>query len=691
LKALLTKYTQRPFYSFLAIVAFLLPIIIYFYAVFKHTVNIPKWDDYGAILNFLTNASDANIFEKLKLITGFHNEHRIFFVRLSSWLEYTFFGTVNFQHLAIWGSLGLIGVLFIIYKFQSKIEGNLWYFLPVPFLLFQLQYLELSLWSMASIQIIFTLLFAFTSLYLLSKEQGTKYFIAAVFFALLAAFNSGNGIVVFVAGAPILFYRPNAGKLIWIWIGFMMLTLLLYFNFGSKGGMISQLPIILIEQPLLISNYFLLFLSSGLVKVFGNTFSQILTALFCLLLIYYVLKTTKGNKMNSQLVALSLFMIGTALIVAFRRGPELGVSQALSSRYKIHSLLFLISLYLLYLDYLKANTRKYYIAVISFLCIGFYIWLLPKNYQVMATHKAKLINGTIRYHLGFGSNTLNFKDVDRASSMLKTSEELDIYQLPDLDKLFYKSITQNIKLPPESKGIKSAFKLVDQSGRLYIYRGWAYIKETGSVGNKISVVLKGGDSTYIFDTFPVSTPDLTKRGEKYKLDHAGFNFSITMDQIKPGPYKVGMLITKGDSLAVLQYKKIIRITSNRELGLLTNKDLQDFNLNSSYYYLDKVEQINDEIIIRGWAFKTGRNSTGSLVKIRLYSDQDQFIFNATPQKRTEVTRAYNLHNANYHDSGFSLKIHSSSMPKGSYNIDLIIDNPEFKDTLRVKNKTLEIK
>ena len=153
---------------------------------------------------------------------------------------------------------------------------------------------------------------------------------------------------------------------------------------------------------------------------------------------------------------------------------------------------------------------------------------------------------------------------------------------------------------------------------------------------------------------------------------------------------MGILITKGN-LQAFQFKKFIKINERKQLDKLNNADLIKLGLQKNYYYLDKLKVEDEYINIRGWAFRTGRSSKGSLARIRLYSDQDQFIFNATPQKRTEVTRAYNLHNANYHDSGFRLKIPSSSIPKGSYKIDLIIENPEFKDTLRVKNKTLEIK
>lgn len=172
---------------------------------FFNTSNIPSWDDYGAILGFINRAHDApSLFHQVQLMFGKYAEHRIFYVKLITLLDYYLFGQVNLIRLNFIGNLGLLGIAVILFKTIKPVDNRWLFFLLVLYLLFQLQYIGIIFSPMSALQNINTVLFALASLYFLNKKE-TKYFILALLFAVVGCFSSGNGMFIFMAGLLILF------------------------------------------------------------------------------------------------------------------------------------------------------------------------------------------------------------------------------------------------------------------------------------------------------------------------------------------------------------------------------------------------------------------------------------------------------------------------------------------------------
>ena len=514
----------------LAMVFIVLPCGIYIFSIGENTINIPSWDDYGAILRFMDAYLDADVLEKLKLLFSFHNEHRIAFVRFSSILSYYLTGEVDFQYLAIWGNLGLIGICFIIYKSIADINNRLWFFMPVPYLLFQLQYWELSLWSMASLQTITVLFLSFSSLFLLTQKGKRTFFMAAVL-AILSTFCSGNGMFVFLAGFPILVWSnsPNK-KLVYLWSIIAVFSILTYFNFGAKTGFLPKPFIFLFEHPLHVLQYFFLFLGSGLVDLFGKDgiyLADKVGLMFCLFTVYLFLFQKGSFKRNILLNSLLIFILLTALSVAMKRGSQFEVEQALSSRYKIHSLLFIALQILIILDILKEKIRGHHLVGLVVLSLIFYWVTYNINFPKMVGVKNRLTKGAISYHLKGSKTQLFYKNQTIAEDLIKNSHNKGFYTIPPLNKIFYPSNLIKEPLPAETNNIRSAFDLKESSELIYIFDGWAFIKDSSTYQNKIYVVMKSEKDHSIYTTTPNRRRDVSAQFKKHSLDESGFSFSIS--------------------------------------------------------------------------------------------------------------------------------------------------------------------
>ena len=144
---------------------------IYVWAVLRYTVNMPYWDDYGAILNFLNNYVNSSFFEKLKLIFSQHNEHRIVFNRLIEIAQYKLFGEVNFLYLIIIGNFGWGLVILLLWNYTKKSSCSLLLFTPVIFFMLTFVHFELMTWAMASLQQYYQILFSLLAIYFMVTNK----------------------------------------------------------------------------------------------------------------------------------------------------------------------------------------------------------------------------------------------------------------------------------------------------------------------------------------------------------------------------------------------------------------------------------------------------------------------------------------------------------------------------------------
>src|SRR5205807_1357406 len=211
----------------------LLPVYRYYAVVWQNAINMPFQDDFDSGLRFLTQYSKATtLADKCRLLFSQHAEHRIVLNRAVSLADYALFGQLDLRHMILFGNFALVIVLAILFQTSfsySRFPKRVFYFLPVPFLLFQINYWELTVWGMGSVQNFYALALSLLSLYALSRAgPGKTWFGMAAAAAIISTFTSGNGILTFVAGIAVLCLNKQYRRLaIWALLGTM--TACLYF------------------------------------------------------------------------------------------------------------------------------------------------------------------------------------------------------------------------------------------------------------------------------------------------------------------------------------------------------------------------------------------------------------------------------------------------------------------------------
>ena len=383
-----------------SIVCILSFIIIYFFylLIFVFAVNIPYWDDYNAILGFSDFFLLSNLHDKIALFFSQYNEHRIVLCRLLVLLSYYLTGKINFKLLTIIGDISLVGLLIVFLKssvFSKDKNIPPRFIIPAVLLLFQPQYWETIIMSMAAISNLFVLFFAFLSVYLLTK-QSMKYFIFSLLFAILATFTNGNGMFVFLIGLFFLIFQKRYKEIrSWALVGITCIWL--YFLGYLKPLNHPSIAAAIFIHPVETMGYFFNFLGACSLNLIptATQFSYRLTFLTGVLFSLYFayLFKIKYYKINPAIFSfLSFLFISAAAVSLCRCG--FGIYQSLASRYAIISVLCLISFYFSAIEILSQKITRYIFPILLLGAILFNLFSYHNSYGALASHKATLINAS---------------------------------------------------------------------------------------------------------------------------------------------------------------------------------------------------------------------------------------------------------------------------------------------------------
>lgn len=221
--------------------------ILYFYLILDaHVVNIPFTDDWNLLETIHNFRNAPNFIEASKVLFEQVNQHRFAFERLVMLAMVALTGTVNLKVLILMGNLFLLGISYLFFLTIRR-EGVSWYyFIPVPYVLFNLVFFENAFWGIAAIQNTPLIFFAFLSAYGLGLSN-TRGLILGIVAALITTFVSGTGMVTWVIGVIILVLQKRYRPLI-LWLGLAIGVISFYFLFDyhfieSAGGKVWQHPI----------------------------------------------------------------------------------------------------------------------------------------------------------------------------------------------------------------------------------------------------------------------------------------------------------------------------------------------------------------------------------------------------------------------------------------------------------------
>lgn len=217
----------QPVRKLLGLGLVLTPILYFYLIIDAHLVNIPFIDDYVMLESVHNFRQEKDFIEATKILFTQVNQHRFAFERLVMLALVFFTGTVNLKVLITLGNLFLLGILYLFFLTFRGERVSWYYFLPVPFLLFNLTYYENAIWGIAAIQNTPLIFFALLSAYGRGDRAGR--WIGAIA-ALVATFVSGTGMLAWIIGAVILFFQKKYRSLI-LWLGIAAGCLAFYFLF----------------------------------------------------------------------------------------------------------------------------------------------------------------------------------------------------------------------------------------------------------------------------------------------------------------------------------------------------------------------------------------------------------------------------------------------------------------------------
>jgi len=320
-----------------------LPVILFYAILIRDLVNIPFYDEYGASLDFLNHLAPINgFFARAAYFQAAQtNEYKLFLYHAFIWLQFSLTGHIDFAVLSVVGNafvlfLGI--VLWLMFLPSHKdLATRITFFIPVSWLLFQLQYWENLDWATAVNQHIAVLPFVFGAIYLLLRGS-RRAFSFALLFLVLAVAADANGVLLLPIGAAILILGRQYKRLA-AWLLTSSACVAAYFYRYTP----RHAPP-LVNQPAVSNShhfnpaYVLAFIGSGASFPFFAG-SLVLGTLLCLFFTWLIYR---GYVRRNPLVAWCvLFLLITAIGVAVLRS-SFGIAQAAASRYTIYSALFLI-------------------------------------------------------------------------------------------------------------------------------------------------------------------------------------------------------------------------------------------------------------------------------------------------------------------------------------------------------------
>lgn len=439
-------------FRILAWTAIAIPPIYFYILAFRSLSSLPFLDDYDAPLAFLLRwKRERGLQHLVEIVTWQHNEYREWFLNSLFGTQYLILGHVDIKAIAILGNLFvllLLGILFLVWRRgESSRDFTLLAFVPVSWMLFQLQYASAMNVPMQSLQHFPAILFGMLAC-LLASMEGRPAFAGALCALFLTVASSGNGLFIIPVGS-ILFLQQKKYVRLTVWLATGAAICFLYFDgYNFHASQTHADHSLLSSFKHLSPAYGASFLGS--IATATNPVPAIL--LGSLLLVAFMFATRdRVFASNPALYYSALFFFVTALAVSGLRSDG-GLTTALGSRYRINSTMIVILTYLYLMDKYRNRILRWkqpmataVVCVAGVLLIGFNVASDRAGSRYLVMRRAKLEAAILRWehHEPPKINSIETGDDYTARSEMKGYYEprvailVDalkegIYSLPDL-------------------------------------------------------------------------------------------------------------------------------------------------------------------------------------------------------------------------------------------------------------------
>lgn len=409
------KYNLKSIQPLSLLLAGLIALVLAAHAVHtaKSIVNVPIWDDYDVVLNYvqivLHGEEELSLIRKLNSLRWQNNEHRVLFVHLLPIGVYLGAGSIDFQaHLF---AFNLVFVLLLVPLFLRPTRHGLAALLVfVAFALHPANY-EVFLWVTGAYQHGVGALLALWTFYLLTRRAHPLLLSAT---GVLALFSTATGLLVLPIAGLVLWLEQRKRDLLVVTLIYG-LALLIFFVDYQGTDRDRDLTAMLLSVPGLV-------LSLG--KLFAGVPAGIAIALgACFLGIAGYCFWQRLDRVSPLWFAASLYFLAVVALAAVVRGS--GDSAGIASRYAFYTFLAVGSICIGLLQ-ISGSVRLAVVAFALAVCAGQYA-SHPAGVQQV---RSELVRGVRMFYCTGDSSALNHWDPARAGRSLGFFSERGAYRFP---------------------------------------------------------------------------------------------------------------------------------------------------------------------------------------------------------------------------------------------------------------------
>ena len=553
--------------KYLIILFGITPILFFIYYVWQYTINVPYMDDSLYYTKCLIDVEKSNsIIDKFWIFMKQHTitEHRTPVSKFTAWLIYKFTGKLNYIILAHLGNLTLFGMLFLFWRFFKKHAWNIIYFLPIPYLLFQMQTYENQFWTICNWTYYPIGLLQMVVLYLLSYQKKNN-LLYAILVAILVTFTFSNGMFVFLPVGMLLIYQNRYKDLGLFFIVGMACVALYFSNYKPSPIAPHEFSVVnLLRGFLLMLGAYMDVQSYHQLSAFTSTFLGIIFLSlmtyggFSLVKNYTQISNNKNSNVKNEdylfIVSSMIVLCMSAAAVAYSRySGQYGFEEMFVSRYRFISVTLLCLGYLFALSLINnENVKCLLVVVLLPIMIFLYVYSYYFQHQNNVNFREKLVAGVFnfKYHNSwvlypFDNDWTYPVDVVNVEAI-----KMGIYQLPTLpftqfQEAIYKDTVQNAK--------DLSLKLTEKKDRFTLKN------ETLNVGNPLeiqqNIVLKSKQNTYLLPLNRQRNNNKKNLIFHQNLFWKGFETDILKNTFIPDDYTIGLLKVQ-DGKFEIQYSNM---------------------------------------------------------------------------------------------------------------------------------------
>jgi len=389
-----------------------IPILIYLYNVYTYALNIPCWDDYDAILDYLIKFKSAPFTNRCYLLFSQHNEHRILSSNIFYSSYYLLFGNINFRNIIYFNTSILLAIFFLASYFIKKCLPKEWLIATFVFslCLFDTNNYENADFAMAGMQNYSVILIFMGSLFFYCLSD-RKFLVFAALLQILCIYSSGNGNVGAFFLLVFAVLSKDKIKIIVSMSTFCLFAPLYYYHYAIQDDFFTL-------NPLKWLPYFLHTTSAAFTYLLGIPAGLLI--LFAFLYFLPLQKKWQFKENALPFICISGFVFASIGVLSLVRS-KLPISSSHTSRYYIYCYLITSVIFVFLLLKLENKRIKNRVVAVFILVM---LLTYARNYGEGRT-------GFLYFYNSLKSNQYFYPDSVRAKQLTGESCRLSIYCIED--------------------------------------------------------------------------------------------------------------------------------------------------------------------------------------------------------------------------------------------------------------------